>query len=153
MMISTKGRYALIVMIDLAKNQGDDYVSLADIAERQKLSMKYLESVVAILNKGGLLSSLRGKNGGYRLAKKPEDYSISTILNLTEGSLAPVECMKNNDYSCEKAANCMTLPLWLGLDRTIDEYLSGISLQDIIDGNRKKILGNWCDECNSQQTQ
>ncbi len=149
MMVSTKGRYALIVMIDLAKNQGDDYISLADIAERQMLSMKYLESVVSILNKGGFLSSLRGKNGGYRLARKPEEYSISEILNLTEGSLAPVECMKNKDYSCEKAASCMTLPIWLGLDRTIDEYLSQISLQDVLDGNRKKILGNWCDECNS----
>lgn len=149
MMVSTKGRYALIVMIDLAKNQGDGHVSLADIAERQHLSMKYLESVVSILNKGGFLDSLRGKNGGYRLAKDPRQYSISAILNLTEGSLAPVECMKNNNYSCDKAASCMTLPLWLGLDRAIDSYLSEISLQDIIDGNRKKMLGKWCDECDS----
>ena len=149
MMVSTKGRYALIVMIDLAKNQGEGYVSLADIADRQHLSMKYLESVVSILNKGGFLDSLRGKNGGYRLARDPGDYSVSAILNLTEGSLAPVECMKNNNYSCDKAASCMTLPLWVGLDRAIDSYLSEISLQDIIDGNRKKMLGNWCDECNS----
>lgn len=148
MMVSTKGRYALIVMIDLAENQADSYVSLSDIADRQHLSMKYLESVVSLLNKGGLLDSQRGKNGGYRLARKACDYSISEILNLTEGSLSPVDCIKNNDFSCSKAASCLTLPLWLGLDRAIDSYLSEINLQDIIDGNRKKMLGEYCSECN-----
>lgn len=149
MMVSTKGRYALIVMIDLAKNQGDSYVSLADIAERQNLSMKYLENVVSILNKGNMLQSLRGKNGGYRLARPVADYKMSELLSLTEGSLAPVECIKNNDISCERAANCMTLPLWVGLDRAIDEYLSKVTLEDVINGDRKKMLGNWCVECNS----
>ncbi len=149
MMVSTKGRYALIVMIDLAKNQGDSYVSLADIAERQNLSMKYLESVVSILNKGNMLQSLRGKNGGYRLAREASEYKMSELLSLTEGSLAPVECIKNNDINCEKAANCMTLPLWVGLDRAIEEYLSRITLEDVIKGDRKKMLGNWCTECNS----
>ncbi|MBQ0005192.1 MAG: Rrf2 family transcriptional regulator [Clostridiales bacterium] len=149
MMVSTKGRYALIVMIDLAKNQGDSYVSLADIAERQNLSMKYLENVVSILNKGNMLQSLRGKKGGYRLARPVADYKMSELLSLTEGSLAPVECIKNNDISCEKAASCMTLPLWVGLDRAIEEYLSKVTLEDVINGDRKKMLGNWCVECNS----
>lgn len=147
MMVSTKGRYALIVMIDLAKNQGDSYVSLADISERQKLSMKYLENVVSILNKGGMLESLRGKNGGYRLAKKPTEYTMDEILSLTEGSLAPVECIKNNDINCERAASCLTLPLWVGLDRAISKYLSQVSLEDVISGDRKKMLGDWCTDC------
>lgn len=149
MMVSTKGRYALIVMIDLANNQGDAYVSLSDIAERQNLSMKYLENVVSILNKGNMLQSLRGKNGGYRLAKDPSEYKMSELLSLTEGSLAPVECIKNNDINCDKAASCMTLPLWVGLDRAIEEYLSKVTLEDVIKGDRKKMLGNWCTECNS----
>lgn len=149
MMVSTKGRYALIVMIDLANNQCDAYVSLSDIAERQNLSMKYLENVVSILNKGNMLQSLRGKNGGYRLAKDPSEYKMSELLSLTEGSLAPVECIKNNDINCDKAASCMTLPLWVGLDRAIEEYLSKVTLEDVIKGDRKKMLGNWCTECNS----
>ena len=147
MMVSTKGRYALIVMMDLASSKGDGYVSLSDVAERQSLSMKYLENVVSILNKGGLLSSLRGKNGGYRLAKAPEDYTINEILNLTEGSLAPVECIKNGDLNCDKAASCLTLPLWVGLDRAIEKYLKGITLDDVINGRRKTMLGDWCTEC------
>ena len=147
MMVSTKGRYALIVMIDLAANLGEGYVSLSDIAGRQMLSMKYLENVVSILNKGGLLASLRGKNGGYRLAKKPEEYTINEILNLTEGSLAPVECIRNGDLNCDKAASCMTLPLWVGLDRAIEKYLSSVTLDDVICGRRKTMLGDWCTEC------
>lgn len=148
MMVSTKGRYALIVMIDLATSKDDGYVSLSDIAQRQNLSMKYLENVVSILNKGGLLDSLRGKNGGYRLSKKASEYPINEILTLTEGSLAPVECIKNGDLNCEKAASCLTLPLWVGLDRAIDKYLSSITLEDIIEGRRKVMLGDWCTECN-----
>ena len=139
MMISTKGRYALMVMIDLAKNEEDGYISLSDISARQKLSVKYLELVVSILNKGGLLKSLRGKNGGYRLAKKPSEYNLGEILELTEGSLAPVECLKTSD-GCEHADSCKTLPVWEGLDRLIAEYLEGISLQDVIDGNKDKMI-------------
>ena len=93
MMVSTKGRYALTVMVDLARQEGDGFVSLADIAERENLSMKYLESIISILNKGGMLQSLRGKNGGYKLARKPEEYNISEILLLTEGTVAPVNCI------------------------------------------------------------
>lgn len=147
MMVSTKGRYALTVMVDLAKNEDDGYVSLADIAERENLSMKYLESIISILNKGGMLLSLRGKNGGYKLARKPEEYSINEILLLTEGTLAPVNCIMQDGVQCDKAATCSTLPLWAGLDKVIENYLGGITLEDIIRGNRKKMLGDYCGTC------
>ena len=110
MIVSTKGRYALMVMIDLANHDDGGYVSLADISDRQKLSMKYLENVVSMLNKGGMLRSLRGKNGGYRLIKSPEDYNIGEILRITEGSLAPVDCIKSGEVSCGRAHSCVTLP-------------------------------------------
>ena len=148
MMVSTKGRYALTVMVDLARlSEEGEFISLADIAERENLSMKYLESIIAILNKGGLLESLRGKNGGYRLARRPEDYNISEILLLTEGTLAPVNCIMQDGVQCEKAATCSTLPLWAGLDKVIENYLSDITLEDIISGNRRKMLGEYCDSC------
>lgn len=132
MMISTKGRYALRVMIDLAQSEEDKYISLKDIAERQDISMKYLEMIVSILNKGGLVTSLRGKSGGYKLAKALEDYKLSEILVLTEGSLAPVNCLAEGAEKCEKADKCMTLPVWTGLRDVINEYLDGVSLKDII---------------------
>lgn len=149
MMVSTKGRYALTVMVDLAKNSDGGFVSLADIAERENLSMKYLESIISILNKGGMLKSLRGKNGGYKLARSPEEYSINEILLLTEGTLAPVNCIMQDGVQCEKAATCSTLPLWAGLDNVIEKYLSTITLDDIIKGNRKKMLGDYCQPCES----
>lgn len=147
MMVSSKGRYALTVMVDLARHQSEEFVSLADIAEREHLSMKYLESIISILNKGGMLKSARGKNGGYKLAREPRDYNISEILLLTEGSLAPVNCIMQDGVQCDKAASCSTLPLWAGLDKVIDNYLGGITLEDIITGNRKKMLGDYCDKC------
>lgn len=147
MMVSSKGRYALTVMVDIAKNGTDEFVSLTDVAERENLSIKYLESIISILNKGGMLISARGKNGGYKLSRKPEEYNINDILLLTEGSLAPVNCIMQDGVQCDKAAQCTTLPLWAGLDKVIDNYLSGITLADIINGNRKKMLGNYCEEC------
>lgn len=150
MMVSTKGRYALTVMVDLARHSDDGFVSLSDIAERSHLSMKYLESIISILNKGGMLESLRGKNGGYKLARKPEDYNISDILLLTEGTLAPVNCIMQDGVQCDKAATCSTLPLWAGLDRVIENYLTRITLEDIISGNRKKLLGDYCDSCENK---
>lgn len=149
MMVSTKGRYALTVMVELARNSGEDFVSLADISERENLSMKYLESIISILNKGGMLVSARGKNGGYKLARKPSEYNISEILLLTEGSLAPVNCIMQDGVQCDKAATCSTLPLWAGLDKVIDKYLGGITLEDIINGNRKKMLGDYCEQCST----
>lgn len=150
MMVSTKGRYALTVMVDLARNGGDSYVSLSDIAEREDLSMKYLESIISILNKGGMLNSLRGKNGGYKLSRDPKDYNINEILILTEGTLAPVGCIMQDGVHCDKAATCSTLPLWAGLDAVIEQYLSNITLEDIIEGNRRKMLGDYCDNCESE---
>ena len=147
MMVSTKGRYALTVMVDLARDGCEGYVALSDIAEKENLSMKYLESIISILNKGGLLKSLRGKNGGYRLARRPDEYTINEILLLTEGTLAPVNCIMQDGVQCDKAATCSTLPLWAGLDKVIENYLSAITLEDIITGNRKKMLGDYCGSC------
>ncbi len=140
MMVSTKGRYALMFMIDLAKNGDNQFISLSDISKRQKLSFKYLETVVATLNKAGFLESQRGKKGGYRLSRKPSDYNMAEILRVTEGSLAPVECLKQAENDCKRAEQCITLPLWIGLDSVIDEYLLNITLEDIICENKAKIL-------------
>lgn len=113
--------------------------------------MKYLESIISILNKGGLLQSLRGKNGGYKLARDPAEYNIAEILLLTEGTLAPVNCIMQDGVQCEKAATCSTLPLWAGLDNVIDNYLRTITLEDIITGNRKKMLGDYCNPCDTDK--
>lgn len=133
--ISTKGRYALRMMIDLAQNQGDGYVSLKDIANRQEISKKYLEQIVAILNKPDFLRTNRGYQGGYRLAKKANEYTVGDILRLTEGGIAPVSCLESSPIICDRADNCITLPVWKGLYRVISEYVDSITLQDIIDKN------------------
>lgn len=135
MKISTKGRYALRMMIDLAQNQGDGYVSLKDIANRQEISKKYLEQIVAILNKPDVLRTNRGYQGGYRLAKNANEYTVGDILRLTEGGLAPVSCLDNSPILCDRAEDCITLPIWKGLYKVISEYLDSITLQDIIDKN------------------
>lgn len=135
MMISTKGRYALRVMIDLAQNGDEKYISLKDVAKRQDISMKYLEMIVSILNKGHMVKSLRGKSGGYKLAKLPSEYNICEILELTEGTLAPVVCLEENAEICERAEDCITLPLWQKLDNVINEYLSSVTLEDVINKN------------------
>lgn len=135
MMISTKGRYALRVMIDLAQNENENYVSLKDVAQRQNISMKYLEMIVSNLNKGHLVKSLRGKSGGYKLTKTPSEYTIGEILKVTEGSLAPVMCLEENADICERAGDCITLPLWQKLDGVINDYLDSVTLEDLINGN------------------
>ena len=134
MMISTKGRYALRVMIDLAKQEKNEYISLKAISERQQISMKYLEAIVSVLNKAGFLQSLRGKDGGYRLSKEPAQYTIGAILKLTEGSLAPVACLEGCDNVCQSSDGCITLPLWQKLDGIIDNYLESITLEDLLCG-------------------
>lgn len=136
MKISTKGRYALRLMIDLAQNQGDGYVALKDIAVRQEISKKYLEQIVAILNKPGVLVTNRGFQGGYRLAKAPMEYTVGDILRLTEGGLAPVACLEQHPIQCDRADDCVTLPVWKGLNEVINQYLDGISLQDIVDNSK-----------------
>ncbi len=134
MMISTKGRYALRIMIDLAQNETEKVVSLKDIAQRQNISIKYLEMIISILNKGNMVRSQRGKSGGYWLAKHPREYTIGSILKLMEGSLAPVVCLEEGAKVCEKASECITLPLWKKLDNVIDEYLESVTLEDLIQG-------------------
>ena len=133
MMISTRGRYALRLMIDLAEHQGNGYVALKDAAQRQDISKKYLEQIIPTLNRFNLLRTTRGYAGGYRLARKPEDYTLGDILRATEGSLAPVACLETDDNTCARQADCATLPVWRGLDRVINEDLDGITLQDVLD--------------------
>lgn len=135
MKISTKGRYALRMMLDLAENQQDGFVALKDIAERQSISKKYLEQIVPLLNRSGVLRTTRGYQGGYMLAKSPDKITVGDVLRITEGSLAPVSCLDDEVNQCERSVNCMTLPVWQGLFDTVTEYLDSITLQDIIDRN------------------
>lgn len=132
MLISTKGRYALRVLIDMAEHQTDGFIPLKEIARRQDISEKYLESIIKLLVQDGALVGLRGKGGGYRLSRAPEQYSVGQILELTEGTLAPVSCLEKGGVPCERAAECRTLPLWQGLDRVIREYLADYTLADLL---------------------
>lgn len=138
MRISTKGRYALRLMLDLAEHQGDGCVSLKDVAQRQDISKKYLEQIVPTLSRAGFLLTNRGYQGGYRLARAPEDYTVYEILAIAEGGLAPVACLDGTENLCPRKDSCLTLPVWEGLDRTIREYLSSITLQDILDMNQNR---------------
>lgn len=131
MLISTKGRYALRVMVDLAEHQSDDFIPLKVIAERQGISEKYLESIIKLLVKANLLLGLRGKGGGYKLTKSPELYTVGSILRLTEDTLAPVACLEQGSPACAKMGECRTLPLWQGLDKVINDYLNRITLADL----------------------
>ena len=132
MLVSTKGRYALRVMVDLAENNTGEPLLLVDVARRQEISEKYLESIIKILVKAKLLDGLRGKGGGYRLTRAPERYTVGAILRLTEESLAPVSCLEAGAVTCSRMAECRTLPLWQGLDRVINEYLDGITVADLV---------------------
>ena len=129
-MISTRGRYALRVMIDLAEHIDEGYIPLQTIAKRQGISEKYLESILAVLSKAGLLDALRGKGGGYRLSKPTKEDTAFEVLSLTEGTLAPVTCLERGQQ-CENAVNCRTLPLWQGLDQVIAAYLCSYTLADL----------------------
>ena len=132
MKVSTKGRYALRIMIDLAQHDDGEAISLKDIARRQEVSAKYLELIIAILNKAGFVHSTRGKAGGYRLARPAAAYTVGSILNLTEGSQAPVACLDTGTSTCARACRCEALPMWEHLDRLIDEYLESVTLQDLL---------------------
>ncbi len=143
MMISTKGRYALRVMIDLASEKPlRAYVPLKEITQRQNISTKYLESILSVLVKSGLVVGIRGKGGGYRLTKSPEEYTVGSILKLTEGSLAPVSCLHPGAQACERQEACPTLPMWRKLDQMIDAYFENITLQDLIDEAKAGGSGN-----------
>ena len=132
MLISTKGRYALRVMIDLAAHQAEGFIPLKVIAERQEISEKYLESIIKLLVRARLLNGVRGKGGGYQLTKAPEQYTVGSILRLTEDSMAPVSCLESGADACPRAAVCRTLPLWQGLDKVINDYLDNITLADLM---------------------
>lgn len=132
MLISTKGRYALRVMIDLAENQKDGYVPLKETAERQEISEKYLEGILKTLVQQNILTGVRGKGGGYRLTRAPENYTVGEILRLTEGSLAPVACLEPGTKPCPRMAQCRTISMWEGLDKLISQYLDGITIADLM---------------------
>ena len=131
MMISTKGRYALRFLVDVAEHQAEGFVPLRDVAERQGISEKYLEIIVKELVKGGELEAMRGKGGGYRLNRPPEEYSVRSVLERMEGPLAPVACLGPGQKPCPRQADCRTLTLWQGLDRVISDYLAEFTLADL----------------------
>ena len=133
MKISTRGRYAIRVLLDLAEHNNGEYIPLMDIAKRQEISEKYLESIVSVLSKNKFGTALRGNGGGYRLARDPGQYTIGSILRLTEGSLAPVACLEDEPNLCERAASCVTLKMWEGCYKVINEYFDGITLQDLLE--------------------
>ena len=140
-MISTRGRYALRMMLDLAANQADGYVALKDVAARQGISKKYLEQIIPVLNRAGLLQTARGVQGGYRLTRRPEEYTLGDVLRATEATLARVACLESGAESCPRQGDCLTYPVWLGLDKVVNDYLDSITLQDILD-RRQNAVGN-----------
>ena len=138
MRISTRGRYALRLMTDVALHGGTGYVSLKDAAERQGLSAKYLEQIAGALSRAGFLYSGRGAQGGYRLAREPESYTVGSILRLTEGNLAPVACLDGEENRCARCGECPTLPFWEGLYRTVNEYIDRYTLADLMEETEKR---------------
>lgn len=132
MLVSTKGRYALRIMLELAQEEKGSYLSLPAIAKRQDISEKYLESIVSVLVKAGLVEGMRGKGGGYRLSRPLKDYSVGEILRLTEGSLAPVSCLEMGENACPRANCCQTLPMWEKLDGLINGYLDSVTLEELV---------------------
>ena len=135
MMISTRGRYALRVLLDLAENNNGGYIPMKDVANRQELSLKYIERIMPILSKNALVEGVHGKGGGYRLTKQPEDYKVGEILRLTEGDLAPVACLGCDAKPCERAAECRTLPMWTDFYKLVNDYFDNITLADLLKTN------------------
>ena len=133
MKISTKGRYALRLMIDLATNDEGNPIRIKDVAERQGISDKYLEQIISVLNKAGYVRSVRGPQGGYTLKKKPEDYTVGMILRLTEGSLAPVACVEEAEQTCERQRDCVTYILWKKISNAINDVVDNVTLKDLVD--------------------
>jgi len=134
MLVSTRGRYAIRIMLELSSRNKDERVSLAELSEKQDISLKYAEAIVALLVKNNLLDGQRGKSGGYKLVKPAAETYVSEILKLTEDSLSPVSCLDCNPNQCPKASTCKTLPMWEKLNSKINDYLSSVSLQDLLDG-------------------
>jgi Rrf2 family protein len=133
MKISTKGRYALRVMVDLALHDAGEFIPLKNVSSRQEITVKYLEQIIPLLSKMGYLKSSRGKDGGYRLARHPKDYRVGDILRAVEGDLSPVACMEDDPNRCPRSGWCPTLPMWEGLNKVINDYLDGITLDDLVE--------------------
>jgi Rrf2 family protein len=131
MIVSTKGRYALRVMVGLALRESDEYVPLKEIAEEEGISQKYLEAIMATLSKAGMVDAIHGKGGGYRLNRTAKEYTVGSILKLTEGSLAPVSCTSQGAVACSRSTCCHALPMWEKLEKMIDEFFEGITLEDL----------------------
>ena len=139
MKVSTKGRYALRLMLDMAIYGKNDLVRIKDISERQDISDKYLEQIVSTLNKAGFVKSIRGPQGGYRLTREPEQYTVGMILRLTEGSLAPVACLEDDVNQCDRQGDCVTLLLWKKLDDAIKGVVDHVTLADLVDWQQGKV--------------
>ena len=132
MIVSTRGRYALRVMIDLAEHHSDDRIPLKDISSRQGISQKYMEAIMTLLSKNGFVDAIHGKGGGFKLNRAPEQYKVGEILRLTEGTLAPVACLQENAEDCVRASECRTLPMWAKLNSLVNEYLDSVTIADLI---------------------
>ncbi len=132
MIVSTRGRYALRVMVDLAENGADERIPLKEIAERQNISQKYIEAIMTLLSKNLFVDAVHGKGGGYRLNRKPDEYKVGEILRLTEGTLAPVACLEKNAEPCPRKDDCRTIPMWTKLDSLIENYLDTVTLADLM---------------------
>lgn len=135
MKISSRGRYALRFMIDLAQHSGGEAVTLKEVSQRQEISVKYLEQIVTLLNRGGLIHSVRGNQGGYLLAREPAAYTVGDILRVVEGDLFPVACMENRPNQCPRHNACRTIGFWEGLYKTVNDYVDGVTLQDLAAGD------------------
>ena len=133
MIVSTKGRYALRVMVSLAQRAGEEYIPLKEIAEEEGISQKYLEAIMTTLSKAGFVDAVHGKGGGYRLNRSPKEYTVGSILKLTEGSLAPVSCTSQGAAACSRSTCCHALPMWEKLEKMIDEFFEGITLADLLE--------------------
>lgn len=141
MTVSTRGRYALRVMTDLAEHSREGYIPLKEIAERQNISLKYIEGIMTSLSKAGLVEGAHGKGGGYRLCREPDEYKVSEILKLTEGTLAPVACLAPGATPCEMAERCRTLHMWKKLNKVIDEFFDSYTLADLM--AKDEDYNNW----------
>ena len=139
MNVTSKGRYALRVMIDLAQHSGDGFISIKTIADRQGISVKYLEMIVGSLKKAELVDSTRGKEGGYMLSRVPSGYSVGEILRCIEDNLAPVSCIRSGNITCDHAGECMTVPMWKELDDITNSYLDSVTLEDLLSGRKWKL--------------
>ena len=140
MKISTRGRYALRMMLDLSMHRTGEMVRIKEIADRQGISEKYLEQIISVLKKAGYVKSLRGSKGGYRLAKEPKEYTVGMVLRLTEGNLAPVSCLEDEENQCDLVETCTTIRLWKMLDDAIKSVIDHVTLQDMIDWEQENII-------------